>query len=77
MLSSAIIWATSYNFDFSLVKLPVFDDDGYPNQKQGIVTDYPGLYFVGLPWLAGQKSNLLLGMRKQANGVAAALSLKS
>ena len=34
-------------FDFSWVKLPVFDDDGYPVQQRG-VTNYPGLYFLGL-----------------------------
>ena len=25
-----VIWATSYAFDFSLVKLPVLDKDGFP-----------------------------------------------
>ncbi|MBP1704250.1 MAG: dependent oxidoreductase [Chloroflexi bacterium] len=48
---TSIIWAMGYRFDFSLVKLPVFDGDGYPVQQRG-VTDYPGLYFVGLPWLS-------------------------
>src|ERR1700723_3844505 len=28
---STMIWATGYSFDFSLVKLPVLDRDGYPN----------------------------------------------
>jgi putative flavoprotein involved in K+ transport len=42
---NSVVWATGYRFDFSLVKLPVFDKDGYPVQKRG-VTDYPGLYFV-------------------------------
>ena len=27
---STVIWATGYTFDFSLVRLPVFDADGYP-----------------------------------------------
>jgi putative flavoprotein involved in K+ transport len=35
-----VVWATGYAFDFSLVKLPVFDSDGYPIQKRG-VTRYP------------------------------------
>ena len=33
---ATIIWATGYNFDFSLVKLPVVDADGYPIQKRGV-----------------------------------------
>jgi putative flavoprotein involved in K+ transport len=41
---STIIWATGYTFDFSLVKLPVVDSDGYPIQKRG-VTRFEGLYF--------------------------------
>lgn len=66
---TTIIWATGYSFDFSLVKLPIFDSDGFPQQNQG-VTDAPGLFFVGLPWLAGQKSGLLLGVAEQAKVVA-------
>jgi len=67
---TSIIWARGYQFDFSLVKLPIFDEDGYPAQ-QGGVTAYPGLYFVGLPWLPAQKSGLLLGVRENAAYIAA------
>jgi len=62
---TSIIWATGYKFDFSLVKLPVFDEDGYPVQKRG-VTEYPGLYFVGLPFLHTLKSGLLFGVGDDA-----------
>ena len=33
---STVIWAIGYTFDFSLVKLPVLDADGYPIQKRGM-----------------------------------------
>jgi putative flavoprotein involved in K+ transport len=62
---STVIWATGYSFDFSMVRLPVFDPDGYPIQQQG-VTSYPGLYFVGLPWLHNAKSGLLFGVSEDA-----------
>lgn len=62
---NTIIWATGYRFDFSLVKLPVFDEDGYPIQQRG-VTGYPGLYFVGLPFLHTMKSGLLFGVGDDA-----------
>ncbi len=65
----SVIWATGYAFDFSLVKLPVLDGDGYPVQKRG-VTNYPGLYFVGLPWLHTQKSGLLIGVGEDAAFIA-------
>jgi putative flavoprotein involved in K+ transport len=66
---SSIIWAIGYRFDFSLVRLPVFDEDGFPIQQSG-VTAYPGLYFVGLPWLPKPKSGLLLGVGEQAEFIA-------
>jgi putative flavoprotein involved in K+ transport len=66
---NTIIWALGYSFDFSLVKLPVTDDDGYPIQRRGL-TDYPGLYFVGMPWLYKYKSGLLVGVGEDAAFVA-------
>jgi putative flavoprotein involved in K+ transport len=62
---SSVIWATGYSFDFSMVRLPVFDADGYPIQQRG-VTDYAGLYFLGLPWLHNAKSGLLFGAPEDA-----------
>ena len=60
-----VIWATGYAFDFSMVRLPVFDADGYPIQRRG-VTDYRGLYFAGLPWLHTAKSGLIFGVSEDA-----------
>ena len=62
---TSVIWATGYRFDFSLVKLPIVDEDGYPLQKRG-VTEYPGLYFIGLPFLHKLKSGLLSGVGDDA-----------
>jgi putative flavoprotein involved in K+ transport len=67
---TGVIWATGYKFDFGLVRLPVLDGDGYPIQKRGI-TDYPGLYFVGLPWLHTVKSGLLFGVGDDAAAIVA------
>jgi putative flavoprotein involved in K+ transport len=65
----SVIWTTGYSSDFSMVRLPVFDSDGYPIQQRG-VTSYPGLYFVGLPWLHNAKSGLLFGVSEDAAHVA-------
>jgi putative flavoprotein involved in K+ transport len=70
-----VIWATGYKFDFNLVTLPVFDEDGYPLQKRG-VTKYPGLYFVGLPFLHTQKSGLLSGVGDDAAHIASVIATK-
>lgn len=66
---TAVVWATGYSFDFSLVKLPVLDAWGYPIQDRG-VTRFPGLYFVGLHWLNTIKSGLLFGVGDDAAHLA-------
>lgn len=72
---TTIIWAMGYAFDFSLVKLPIFDGDGFPIQQRG-VTGYPGLFFVGLPWLYKAKSGLLVGMGEDAEYIASAIAAR-
>lgn len=66
---TTVIWAMGYQFDFSLVKLPVLDGDGFPIQNRG-VTNYPGLFFVGLPWLYKYKSGHLIGVGDDAKYIA-------
>jgi putative flavoprotein involved in K+ transport len=68
-----VIRATSYEFDFSMVKLPIFDADRYPIQKRGI-TKYPGLFFVGLPWLRNAKSGLIFGVGDDAAFIAESIA---
>ena len=72
---STVIWATGYAFDFSLVKLPVVDSDGYPIQKRG-VTRYPGLYFLGLPWLYSRRSGILFAVGDDAAYLAARIAAR-
>ena len=66
---TTVIWAMGYSFDFSWVHLPVLDGDGFPVQRSG-VTEYPGLYFVGLPWMPKWKSGLLAGVGEAAGLIA-------
>ena len=47
----------------------MLDADGYPIQKRG-VTDYPGLFFIGLPWLHNAKSGLIHGVGDDAAYIA-------
>ena len=66
---SSVIWATGFTFDYSLVRLPVTDADGFPIQERG-VTAYAGLYFLGMPYLYKQKSGLLWGVGEDAEYLA-------
>jgi putative flavoprotein involved in K+ transport len=72
---TTIVWAIGYSFDFSLVRLPTFDADGFPVQQHG-VTNYAGLYFVGMPWLPTQKSGLLLGVGQAAEHIAKHIAVR-
>jgi putative flavoprotein involved in K+ transport len=66
---TSIIWAVGYDFDFSWIKFPVFDEFGYPIQKRG-VTEQPGLYFLGLHWMHTLKSGLFFGVGDDAAHIA-------
>ena len=67
---NTIIWAIGYTSDYGLLKLPVTDEDGYPIQTCG-VTQYPGLYFVGMNWLSTRKSAILLGVNEDVKSIIA------
>lgn len=70
---NTIIWATGYRLDFDWVQIPVYDKVGYPIHQRGI-TDYPGLYFLGLHWLYKLKSALLYGIGEDAAFIASAIA---
>ena len=56
---SAIVWASGFRCNFDWVKLPIFDEAGEPVHRRG-VTQFPGIYFLGLRWLYKRKSAFLL-----------------
>lgn len=72
----AIIWATGFDWDFSWIQLPIFDEWDYPIQERGI-TEHPGLYFLGLHWLYKRKSGLFLGVGEDAKHVAKHIAVHS
>jgi putative flavoprotein involved in K+ transport len=55
----AIVWASGFRCNFDWVKLPIFDEAGSPVHRRG-VTQFPGIYFLGLRWLYKRKSAFLL-----------------
>ena len=61
----AVIWATGYGLDFGWIDIPVRDANGDPVHRNGI-TDVPGLYFLGLPWLSKMNSSFLSGVGDDA-----------
>ena len=64
-----VIWCTGYRHDFSWIDLPIFGEDGRPNHVRGVVTQEPGLYFVGLVWQFSIASDVLAGIDRDARYV--------
>ena len=64
-----VIWTSGYRPDYGWVKLPVFDDMGFPVQAEGR-TSVPGLYFMGVHWMRKGKSSILYGVGEDAEIVA-------
>jgi putative flavoprotein involved in K+ transport len=53
---TSVIWSTGYGLDFGFLDIPVLDQWNYPRHSRG-VTEVPGLYTVGLPWLTRHASS--------------------
>ncbi len=72
---STVIWCTGYGLDFGWIDLPVLKADGAPIHTDG-VSNAPGLYFLGLPWLSRRKSTLLAGVGDDAARLAEHLAAR-
>lgn len=67
---SGVVWATGFKPDFGWIDLPVFEDDGYPIHRRGVVDAAPGLYFLGLPFQYTATSAVIGGVGMDARYVA-------
>jgi putative flavoprotein involved in K+ transport len=67
---TSIVWATGYALDFGWLKVDTFDEKGRPQHQRG-VSEVPGLYFLGLPWLSRRASAFIWGAWSDAEYLAA------
>jgi len=72
----AVVWATGFTPDWSYVRLPIFDGTGYPTHRRG-VTNVPGAYVLGLPWLWTWGSGRFLSVGRDAEHVVKEEALRS
>ncbi|KAF0115887.1 MAG: putative flavoprotein involved in K+ transport [Rhodobacteraceae bacterium] len=70
-----VIWATGFQLDFGWIDLDIFREDGRPRHQDG-VTDLPGLYFMGLPWLSCRGSAFIWGAWKDAERLAGLIAAR-
>ena len=71
-----VIWSTGFHPGFSWVHLPVFDTQGDPCQKRGVVESSPGLYFIGLHFLYAMSSSMIHGVGRDAKYVAERIAVR-
>jgi putative flavoprotein involved in K+ transport len=64
-----IIWATGFVQDFKWLDVDAFAPDGKPAHDRG-VSQAPGVYFLGLPWLSMRGSAFIWGVWVDAKYVA-------
>ncbi len=69
-----IVWATGFRPDYSWLDVPVLDHKGNIRHDGGVVTEAPGLYVMGLPFLRRRKSSLIDGVGDDARDLSAHLA---
>jgi putative flavoprotein involved in K+ transport len=69
-----IVWATGFRPDYSWLDIPVVDPKGNIRHDGGVVTESPGLYVMGLPFLRRRKSSLIDGVGDDARDLSAHLA---
>ncbi|GAA1217041.1 flavin-containing monooxygenase [Prauserella alba] len=66
---TSIVWATGFANDYDWLQVDAFDENGKPRHRRGVSTE-PGVYFIGLPWLASRGSSFIWGVWHDAKFVA-------
>lgn len=61
-----VIWCTGFDAALSWIDLPIFDEHGEPRHASGVVTDEPGLYFVGQHFQHAMSSAMIHGVGRDA-----------
>jgi putative flavoprotein involved in K+ transport len=72
-----VIWCTGFDGGFSWIDVPVIDPDGEPRHASGVVTESPGLYFVGLHFLHAMSSTMIHGVGRDAARIADAVRARA
>jgi putative flavoprotein involved in K+ transport len=71
-----VIWCTGFHPGHSWIDVPIFDTDGHPRHASGVVSEVPGLYFVGLDFLHAMSSSMIHGVGRDADRVAGAVAAR-
>ena len=70
---TSIIWCIGFKPNFNWINIPIFNEHGYPQHQRG-VTEYKGVYFVGLPWLYTWGSARFSGIAKDTEYISSVIN---
>ena len=65
-----VVWCTGFKQAFDWIRLPIFDERGWPVEYRGVVEDAPGLYFCGLSFQFAFSSMVFAGVGRDSEYVA-------
>ncbi len=72
----SVVWCVGYRMNFDWIDAPaLFEAKSRPRHTRG-VTDLPGLYFLGLPWLYTWGSGRFSGVGRDAEHLAARIAAR-
>ncbi len=74
---ASVVWCTGFSPGLSFIDLPIFDDAGEPRQASGIVTEQPGLFFVGQHFQYAMSSTMVHGVGRDAKRIADAIAARA
>ncbi len=73
---TAVIWCIGFTPDFNWLDAPIFNGRGHPVHRRGL-TQVPGLYVVGLPWLHTWGSGRFSGVARDARFIVEHLAARA
>jgi putative flavoprotein involved in K+ transport len=65
-----VVWCTGFRQAFDWIDVPIFGENGWPEEMRGVVDASPGLYFCGLGFQYAAASMLITGAVRDAAFVA-------
>ena len=72
-----VVWCTGFQQIFDWIDLPIFGDDGWPEELRGVVEAAPGLYFCGLSFQYAFSSMVFPGIGRDADYLARQIVTRS
>ena len=73
-----VVWCTGFRQVFhEWISVPVFKDDGWPDEYRGVVGPVPGLYFCGLSFQYAFSSMVFPGVGRDAGYVVAQIARRA